>query len=371
MNKVRKYSSRSMRSARGALGTLLFLFGIFITLLFAIVAVDISHFVSANAELQCAADAAAMMGAYDLQWNSTGANLTSATADARYMATKCVADYYGPSGISIPSASVNVSFSSLNGGTNNAITVTMNPPIVFLFAPFIGNFNRLVGVSATAERLPINTAPAPPWFLETSVQTGPQSPAPLPSPSPAPPTTFPTNAYITFYDSEYPPDPKKDNAFIAPPVLPTYWVDLGLSSLSNAQPNPVGVAGVIKCMGQCVDSTSCNSTNPVAINASTIEANHGSYNSSKTRPWDNPGDWTNGKNVILPVSSNLGVVSVYVVKLTGPFVPNSGRNGQGVFGEFGVQFVGSADNIPGVTVMNPTQGAVYQNVGATVAALVK
>lgn len=81
--------------------------------------------------------------------------------------------------------------------------------------------------------------------------------------------------------------------------------------------------------------------------------------------------WTNGKNVILPITSSGGVVGVYVVKLTGPYVPNSFKNGQGVFGEFGVQFIGSADNIPGVTVMDPSQGAVYQNVGATVAALVK
>jgi hypothetical protein len=371
MNIVRNHSSRLKRSPRGALGSLLFLFGIFITLLFAIIAVDIAHFVSANAEMQCAADAAAMMGCYDLQWNSTAANMTSATTDARYMATRSFADYYSPSGISIPSASVNVSFSSLNGGTNNAITVSMNPPIAFMFAPFIGNFNRLVGVSATAERLPISTAPAPPWYLETSAQAGPNAPSPLPSPSPAPPTTFPTNAYITFYDGYPVKNPSQNRASIAPPILPTYWVDLGLSNLSTAQPNPVGVASVIKCMGQCVQSTSCNTSNPVAINASEIAANHGSYNSSKTRPWENTGDWTNGKNVILPVSTNGGVVSVYVVKLTGPFVPNSGRNGQGVFGEFGVQFVGSADNIPGVTVMNPMQGATYQNVGATVAALVK
>lgn len=371
MNKVRKYNSRSMRSARGALGTLLFLFGIFITLLFAIVAVDISHFVSANAELQCAADAAAMMGAYDLQWNSTGANLTSATADARYMATKCVADYYGPSGISIPSASVNVSFSSLNGGTNNAITVTMNPPIVFLFAPFIGNFNRLVGVSATAERLPISTAPAPPWYLGTDFQTGPQpqkTPSTLPSPSPAPPTTFPANGYITFVDSSKLNQPGVKNA---PPILPTYWVDMGLSNLSNAKTNPPGVASVIKCMGQCVTSTACNTTNPIVIGGSHIIANHGSYNSNVSNPDSNSAEWTNGQNVLLPVTTNDNVVSVYVVKLTGPYVPNSFTNGQGVFGEFGVQFVGSADNIPGVTVMNPTQGAVYQNVGATVAALVK
>ncbi|HNB21018.1 MAG TPA: Tad domain-containing protein [Candidatus Melainabacteria bacterium] len=371
MSRVGNHKMRFERSARGALGSLLFLLGIFITLLFAVIAVDIAHFVSANAEMQCAADAAAMMGCYDLQWNSTASNMTNATADARYMATKSFADYYNPTGMSIPADSVNVTFSSLNGGTNNAITVTMNPPIVFLFAPFIGNFNRLVGVSATAERLPISTAPAPPWFLGTDFQIGPdpqKKPSTLPSPSPAPPTTFPTNAYITFIDSS---KLKQPGVKTEPPILPTYWVDMGLSDLSNAKPNPPGVAGVLKCMGQCVTSTACNTTNPVVINGSQIIANHGAYNSNVSNPDSNSADWTNGKNVILPVTTNGDVISVYVVKLTGPYVPNSFTNGQGVFGEFGVQFVGSADNIPGVTVMSPTNGAVYQNVGATVAALVK
>jgi hypothetical protein len=344
---------------------LLFLFGIFISLLFAVIAVDIAHFVSANAELQCAADAAAMMGCYDLQWKSTGANMTSATADAKFMAQRSFADYYSPGGVSIPASSVNVSFSSLNGGTNNAITVTMNPPILFMFAPFIGNFNRLVGVSATAQRLPVNTAPAPPWFLETTNQTGPNSPAPLPSPAPAPPTTFPTSGYVTFYDSS------KKFAKNAPPILPTYWVDMGLSDLSTAKTNPVGVASVLKCLGQCVTSTSCNTTNPIVINGSIINANHGSYNSNVSNPDSNSDTWTSGKNVILPITTNGNVIGVYVVKLTGPYVPKSFTNGQGVFGEFGVQFVGSADSIPGVTVMNPSNGTVFNNVGATVATLVK
>lgn len=371
MSNARRFKPTRMRSARGALGSLLFLFGIFFTLLFAIIAVDIAHFVSANAELQCAVDAAALMGAYDLQWNSTATNMTSATNDAKFMAARSFADYYSPTGVNVPAASVNVSFSSLNGGTNNAITVTMNPPIVFMFAPFIGNFNRLVGVSATAERLPINTAPAPPWYLGTDFQTGPQpqkTPSTLPSPSPAPPTTFPTNAYVTFIDSS---KLNKPGVKVEPPILPTYWVDLGLSNLSNAKPNPPGIASVVKCMGQCVTSTACNSTNPVVIGGSHEIANHGSYNSSQSRPFSNQADWTNGKNVILPVTTNDNVVSVYVVKLTGPFLNNSWHQGQGVFGEMGVQFVGQADNIPGVTVMDPTQGAVYQNVGATVAALVK
>lgn len=65
------------------------------------------------------------------------------------------------------------------------------------------------------------------------------------------------------------------------------------------------------------------------------------------------------------------VTGIYVVKLTGPYVPKSFSNGQGVFGEFGIQFVGSADSIPGVTVMDPTGGTVYSNVGATIAVLVK
>ncbi|MBX9951989.1 MAG: hypothetical protein K2Y39_22645 [Candidatus Obscuribacterales bacterium] len=372
---------RTYRSQRGALGTLLFLAGIFILLLFAIIAVDISHFVSANAELQCAADAAALMGAYDLQWNSTGANTSAADADARFMVQNSIADHYRPSGISIPSASVNVAFSSRNGGTNNAITVTLNPPMASMFAPFIGNLSTLVGVSATAQQVPILTAPAPPWFLNTSVQGGPSAPAPLPSPSPAPPTTFPSNAYVTFTDStksnpSNPSDSKSIAVKLTPPILPTYWVDLGISNLSTAKPNPVGVKQILQCRGYC-DSGGCNTVNPVIVNGSQINANHGSYNSNVSRPWEpseNQPLWTNGDVVVLPVTTGADpspVTSIYLVKLTGPFVPNSWQNGQGVFGEMQVQFVGHAENIPGVVVMDPSTGNNFTNVGATVAVLVK
>jgi len=52
-------------------------------------------------------------------------------------------------------------------------------------------------------------------------------------------------------------------------------------------------------------------------------------------------------------------------------VKNSFRNGQGVFGEFGIQFVGSADTLPGVTAMDTGPGNFYTNVGATIAVLIK
>ncbi len=374
------WKRRGYRSQRGALGTLLFLFGIFILLLFAIIAIDISHFVSANAELQSAADAAALMGVYNLQWNSTGANTAAADADARFMAQNSFADRYSPGGLNIPSGSVSVSFSSLNGGTNNAVTVRINPPMLNMFAPFIGNLSTLVGVSATAEQLPIQTAPAPPWFLNTSVQGGPSAPAPLPSPAPAPPTTFPTNAYVTFTDSTKsspsdPNDPKSIAVQLTPPILPTYWVDMGISNLSSAQPNPVGVKKILQCRGYC-DNGSCNTVNPIVINGSQINANHGSYNSNNSRPWasDNQALWTNGDVVVLPVTSGndpSAVTSIYLVKLTGPFVPNSWKNGQGVFGEMGIQFIGHAENIPGVVVMDPSTGSNFTNVGATVGVLVK
>ncbi len=371
MSRKSNWRRRGYRSQRGALGTLLFLFGIFILLLFAIIAIDISHFVSANAELQSAADAAALMGVYNLQWNSTGANTSAADADARFMAQNSFADRYSPGGLNIPAGSVSVLFSSLNGGTNNAITVRINPPMLNMFAPFIGNLSTVVGVSATAEQLPILTAPAPPWFLNTSAQGGPNSPAPLPSPAPAPPTTFPTNAYVTFADSTS----NHGNAHKAPPILPTYWVDMGISNLSTAQPNPVGVKKVLTCRGAC-DSGACNTVNPIVINGSQINANHGSYNSANSRPWApaNQVLWTNGDVVILPVTTGSDpspVTSIYLVKLTGPFVPNSWQNGQGVFGEMGIQFIGHAENIPGVVVMDPTTGSNFTNVGATVGVLVK
>jgi len=356
------------RSRRGALGSVLFLIGIFISLLFASIAVDIAHFVSAGTEMQSVADAAALMGCYDLQWKSTAANTTSATADAKYMVQHAAADLYSPAGISIPTASVNVTFSSLNGGTNNACTVSLSPPIVYFFAPVMLHSvgNNLVGATATAERLPVATGPAPPWYLETTAQSGPTGPAPLPSPAPAAPTTFPTNAYVTFTDVM-----GGSGVKIAPPILPTYWVDLGITNLSNAKPNPVGIKGVLNCMGVCTPN--CSASNPVQIGDSSILANHGSDNSNVSSPDSNSAAWTNGSNVLLPVATNQNIIAVYAVKLTGPYVPNSFDNGQGVFGEFGVQFLAQADTVPGVTALDPTTGTVYPSSagGATVAVLVK
>lgn len=355
----------SLRQQRGVIGSVLLLIGILITLLFASIAVDIAHFVSASSEMQSVADAAALMGCYDLQWNSTAANMSQATIDANYMVQKSSTDIYNAGTNSIPLSNVQISYSSLNGGTNNAITVTISPPIAFLFAPMIGNTSQVVNVAATAQRLPVASAPSPPWFLETTTQIGPDSPPPLPSPAPAPPTTFPSNGYVTFADSSQP------GAGLAPPILPTYWIDMGLSNLSTAQTNPVGVQKVIQCMGRCVNGSSCDTSNPVVIGGSVINANHGSYNSNISNPRGNSDVWSSGATTVLPITTNGNVVGIYIVKLTGPYQPNSYRNGQGVYGEFGIQFTGSADGIDGVTVADPTQGAVYNNVSATVATLVK
>jgi len=355
----------ALRRQNGAMGAVLFLVGLLITLLFACIAADIAHFVAASTEMQSVVDAAAMSGAYDLQWNSTTTNMDQARFDARYMAQHAAADIYNPSTNMLPTSAIDVSFSSLNGGTNNAITVSISPPILFFFGSIIGNPGAIVGVSATAERLPVLGAPAPPWFLETTAQLGPDSPPPLPSPAPQPPTTFPTSAYLTFADSSQP------GAGLAPPILPTYWVDMGLSNLSTAQANSVGIQQVIHCAGRCVTNTACNTTNPIIINGSTITANHGSYNSNVSNPNGNADWWTNGSTVMLPITTNGNVVGLYAVKLTGPFVPKSYRNGQGVFGEFGVEFVGAADTLPGVTAMDPAPGNIYTNVGTTIAVLVK
>jgi len=359
----------NQRSNRGALGSVLFLIGIMLSLIFACIAVDVSHFVSASTEMQSVADAAALSACYDLQWKSTAAQMTQATVDAKYMVQHGTADLYNPGGISIPTTSVNVTFSSLNGGTNNAITVSLNPPIVYFFAPVIihsANSN-IVGAAATAERLPVATGPAPPWYLETTEQGGPTGPSPLPSPAPAPPSTFPSTGYVTFADVQ-----GGSGAKIAPPIVPCYWVDLGITSLSNAKPNPVGIESVMNCMGLCVTTNpNCSAVNPVQIGAGTIEANHGSYNSNVSSPDSNSAAWTNGSTVLLPVSTSNNITSVYAVQLTGPYVPNSYDNGQGVFGEFRVTFVDHADTVPGVAVFDPTTGVVYKNVNSTIAALVK
>jgi hypothetical protein len=357
------------RRQRGALGSVILLFGIGIALLFACIAVDISHFASASTEMQSVVDAAALEACYDLQWKSVAADMAKATTDAKYMVQQGSADIYSPSGISIPTNSVAVNFSSLNGGVNNACTVSMNLPIAYIFAPYIigvvNGSENVVGVSATAEQLPIAVGPAPPWFLETNAQLGPDCPSPLPSPAPAPPVTFPSTTYVTFNSV------MGGCAKQAPPILPTYWVDMGLSDLSNAQSNPNGIRSVINCFGECVNGSGCSATNPIQIGVSEITAVHGAYNSSISDPKGNLATWAGGKTVLLPVTTNGLVTGVYTVQLTGPYVANSSFQGQGVFGEFQVKFLGQSNTVPGVTVFDPTQGGVYANVGSTVATLIK
>lgn len=345
--------------------SVMFLISIVIVMLFACIGVDVAHFVSASTELQNVADAAAMAGCFELTWTSSAAQVTAATAAAQNMIQQSNADLYSPGGIPIPAATTSINFSSRNGGTNNAITVTVSPPIAFLFAPFIGTGGKFVGAIATAQQLPVLVAPAPPWFLETKDQGGPSAPAPLPQAAPPPPTTFPTTAYVTFFDSS------KDFAKIAPPVLPTYWVDMGLSNLSNAQENPVGIQQIINCLGACKVFSGCERSNPVVVNGSQIVANHGSYNSNVSNPWGNKSTWTSGQTTILPITVDGYVVGVYAVKLTGPYLDKSYDHGQGVFGEFQMEFIGSANAIPGVQAMSPVNNAVYNNVGATVAQLVE
>ncbi|HEY9785339.1 MAG TPA: pilus assembly protein TadG-related protein [Candidatus Obscuribacterales bacterium] len=357
------------------MASMLMLFAVFIILLFACIGVDIAHFVSANIELQNVADAAAYAGVMELAWNVPGGDprITAAQNAARTMAQRSYADIYGP-GLNIPSGSINPQVISLNGGTNNAIRVTVNPPMAFLFAPFmIGNAGgSLVGASATAEQLPILTVPSPPWFLDPGCQGGPVVPnPPLPVAAPPPPTTFPTNAYVTFVDcSKLGPSPGPK---LAPTKLPCYWVDYGLSNASTYKSNPVGVAKAIQCMGICkTGDPTCDGVNPITAGVSIINSNHGALNSAKSSPDDRSADWTGQQHTILPIATDGGVVTgFYSVILTGPYEPGTYNNGQGVFGEFGITFLGSANGIPGVIVSDPTSGSVLTPMGSTLAQLVK
>ena len=329
---------------------------------------DVAHFVSASTEMQSVVDAAALAGCYDLQWNSVAADLTKATNDAKYMIAQSSADLYSPSGISIPTGSTTVSFSSQNGGINNTCTVSMNLPIAYIFAPaMIGAINgqNVVGVSATAEQLPIAVGPAPPWYLETTAQVGPNCPSPLPAPAPAPPSSFPSSNYVTFNSV------MGGCAKSAPPILPTYWVDMGLGNMSTAQSNPNGIRSIMQCLGKCVDGSSCSAVNPIQVGITEITAVHGAYNSSISDPKGNTATWAGNATVLLPITTDGVVTGVYAVQLTGPYVANSSFQGQGVFGEFQVKFLSQANTVPGVTVFDPTQGNVYTNAGSTVATLIK
>lgn len=369
------------------------LLSIFVILLFSCIGVDIAHFVSANIELQNAADACAMAGCYELSWVSTGAQVTAATNAAQTMGTKCYADLYSPAGVAIPTAFVNVTIFSSNGGTDNTIRCNVNPPIGFLIAPFMigAQGGSIAGATATAEQLPILSVPAPPWFMNTdaSIQDGPSGctvakngydsgVAPF-VPIDGPPTTFPSTKYVTFIDDQ----PCKSNS-VLPTQWPTYWVYYGISNLANVQPNPPGIAAAIKCLGICTQTSgTCTKVNPVVINGSQMASNHGSMSSAVSNPesmsqpknttetgWSGNPDGSS-VNTVLPITDSANnVIGVYAVKLYEDMVPNTYKNGQGVYGEFKVEFLSNANTVPGVTVFAPTNG-VFNNVGSTVAQLIK
>jgi Flp pilus assembly protein TadG len=125
-------------------------------LLAAGLAIDISHLYNAKAELQNAADAAAMAGATQL--NSTSGGIRDAVTEA----TKTLNNYDFKVGVTIPSA--NVSFATnLNGAYMDAASAQNNPtsirfvkvtippkPVSMIFASLVINQTQNLTATATA-----------------------------------------------------------------------------------------------------------------------------------------------------------------------------------------------------------------------------
>ncbi|HJU53435.1 MAG TPA: TadE/TadG family type IV pilus assembly protein [Pyrinomonadaceae bacterium] len=143
---------------KGERGSVLVLstIGMLAFLLIAGLAIDVSHFYTAKAELQNAADASALAGASQL--NSSAGGIKQAVSEA----TKVLNKYDFKQNVSIPSSAVSFS-SNLNGTyvdqasaeanptTIRFVKVTIPPkPVNVFFAAFVIGGSKNIGATATA-----------------------------------------------------------------------------------------------------------------------------------------------------------------------------------------------------------------------------
>jgi len=169
--KRRHQKRKTIRSESGVLGMILFLAVVTITLGVASFAYDISHNILVRSQLQSAADAAALAGAYDLCFSGgSGAVTTSAAAASSYSATAALdatalAEANNADGSAITASQITVSpcqYSSTGNTPPNGysssfyMTVNVQKKVVNLFASLYGHTYDTI--SATAVAGPIGAA---------------------------------------------------------------------------------------------------------------------------------------------------------------------------------------------------------------------
>jgi len=340
---MRKEICQYDRNPNGVMGSLLMVLGIFGCLLFACLAVDVAHYSARQAEMQKQVDAGAVLGCYDLSWNSTRSQVNNADSDV-------VNALIAPMKSEWKSETCSVNEFSCAGGSNNGITVVADDTVSWIFAPILckcglGNIH----VSATAAQMPILMGSCPPWVLDLNPANQPGKGTvgwAGASPPQLQPTWQPPIVNLVFVD------PSRANS--PPPVKPYVAVNMAVDSPSGIAANATGAATILQWVS--TNGRGGGSRQLVTVNDALNPCDHSTYDSTFSA-WQNL--WSSGKLVVLlPVIdsriSGNKVIGFEIVQLTGPMLPGSYSSGAGPFGEWQAQILNST---PGYTTYLPDMKA--------------
>jgi len=397
---VKKIQKCQRRNQSGVIGTLLLLIGLFLCFLFGSIAADVAHYSDSCGELQNIADSAALAGAGDLSFRSTGTQVDLARAavlaavarstGAGYKGEKVTSgNGYGintpgasgviggtvPTGVqpappgSIPQADVNIKIIDFGGGVKNAteVTITVNLPTVYFFAPLLASLTGPAGkqkesggsiqVTAEAARLPIAGAGAPPWLVDLNPAQQPGNGTS--SWFQGSPSVLPATVNLVFTSPSVP-------ISTPPPVTPYVAVNMAVDSTSAVPASSTGFTSVMQWI------TGAGGTQQVeSLNDSLTLCDPPTYNIG-FNAWQS--FWTSSNQVVaLPVInsavSGTKLIQFDIVSLTGPMVPNSYLPSTGVYGEWQAIVVGGG--YAPLVRAKPHNGDYAGYYGASIATLVK
>jgi hypothetical protein len=397
---VKKIQKFQRRNQSGVIGTMLLLMGLFLCFLFGSIAADVAHYSDACGELQNIADSAALAGAGDLSFRSTGTQVDLARAAVlATVARSSGAGYKGESitsgngyqsnimnasGVpggnvptgpqpappgSIPQADINIKVKNFGGGVKNAteVTITVNLPTVYFFAPLLASLTGPAGkqkdsggsvrVVAEAARLPIAGAGAPPWLVDLNPAQQPGNGTS--SWFQGAPSVLPATVNLVFTSPSAP-------ITAPPPVTPYIAVNMAVDSNSALAATTVGFTSAMQWItgaGGAQEVETLNDTLTIC-DSPTYTTGFSAWQSF----------WTSSNQVVaLPVInsavSGTKLIQFDIVSLTGPMVPNSYLPSTGVFGEWQAIIVGGG--YAPLVRAKPHNGDYASYYGASIATLVK
>ena len=369
-----KIYKRPLRSQKGSIFIFIFLGVLVFTLFMSALAIDIDHFIAVQTQLQQAADAAALAGAHDLQWNNTSASDTASTYAMSDASSVLQANYVDGSQLTssnFTNGTPSVISYGPAGDTYNAIKVSLSKPTYLMFAPLVagamgvsasgGTVN--VTASSTAASLPVKTGGILPLILSTNPGPVPGNPTP-----PAPPLT--PNTLITIYFPKLNgSSPVNNYGGLTPPggaPGPAYPA----SYASVNSPNPPDFETAFQ--NALAVSNGTGGTANVSMPGTVYAPTNGDYNSSNSSPASNASAsaiWANGGTFLIPITSqNLGdngspysVQGFAVAKIVPGSATFSGSyydHGTGPYGYMNLQIINTYYNPVSVVNYSSSPGSL-------------